>query len=106
VNSAHITLASTRSEHGTPGPRRRQARRPAAAVSNTPGCRPDERLSSRPSAAGWSDAVRGTGVPRAAEGAVELQTRAAEGAVELQTLTAKGAVELQAPRVTSPFRAP
>ena len=70
-----VTLASTRSEHGIPGPRRRQARSPAAAVSNTPGCRPDERLSSRPRGAGWSEAVRGTGVPRAAEGAVELQTQ-------------------------------
>ena len=69
-----VTLASTRSEHGTPGPRRRQARSPAAAVLSTPGCRPDERLSSRPRAAGWSEAVRGTGVPRAAEGAVELQS--------------------------------
>jgi hypothetical protein len=75
----HITRASTRSEHGTPGPRRRQARRPAAAVSNTPGCRPDERLSSRPRGAGWNEAVRGTGVPRAAEGAVELQPKAGTG---------------------------
>jgi hypothetical protein len=82
-----VTCASTRSEHGTPGPRRRQARSPAAAVPNTPGCHPDERLSSRPSAAGWSEAVRGTGVPRAAEGAVALRKapRIAEGAVELQT---------------------
>jgi hypothetical protein len=68
-----VTLASTRSEHGTPGPRRRQARSPAAREPNTPGCQPDERLSSRPSAAGWSEAVRGTGVPRAAKGAVELR---------------------------------
>jgi hypothetical protein len=69
-----VTCASTRSEHGTPGPRRRQARSPAAAVPNTPGCRPDERLSSRPRGAGWSEAVRGTGVPRAAKGAVDLRT--------------------------------
>ena len=72
-HDVNVTLASTRSEHGTPGPRRRQARSPAAREPNTPGCQPDERLSSRPSAAGWSEAVRGTGVPRAAEGAVELR---------------------------------
>jgi hypothetical protein len=80
-----VTLESTRSEHGTPGPRRRQARSPAADSSITPGCRPDERLSSRPRGAGWSEAVRGTGVPRAAEGAVERQTHAAKGAVERRT---------------------
>jgi hypothetical protein len=72
-HDVNVTLASTRSEHGTPGSRRRQARSPAAREPNTPGCQPDERLSSRPSAAGWSEAVRGTGVPRAAKGAVELR---------------------------------
>ena len=80
-----VTCASTRSEHGTPGPRRRQARSPAAAVPNTPGCRPDERLSSRPRGAGWNEAVRGTGVPRAAKGAVELRTRVKKRAAELRT---------------------
>ena len=80
-----VTCASTRSEHGIPGPRRRQPRSPAAAVSNSPGCRPDERLSSRPRGAGWSEAVRGTGVPRAAEGAVELRTSRIRRAFERQS---------------------
>jgi len=81
-----VRLASTRSEHGTPGPRRRQARSPAASLPITPGCHPDERLSSRPRGAGWNEAVRGPGVPRTAEGAAELRhaPRAAEGAAELQ----------------------
>jgi len=81
-----VTCASTRSEHGTPGPRRRQARSPAARLLSTPGCHPDERLSSRPREAGWNEAVRGPGVPRTAKGAVDLRTapRTAEGAVELR----------------------
>jgi hypothetical protein len=73
-----VTLASTRSEHGIPGPRRRQARSPAAEFPITPGCHPDEWLSSRPRGAGWNEAVRGPGVPRAAEGAVELRTPAVQ----------------------------
>jgi len=102
-HDVNVTLASTRSEHGTPGPRRRQARSPAAAVLITPGCHPDERLSSRPRGAGWNEAVRGPGVPRTAKGAVELRTapRTAEGAVALRTAprAAEGAVALRtAPR--------
>ena len=81
-STVNVTCASTRSEHGIPGPRRRQPRSPAALLPITPGCRPDERLSSRPRGAGWNEAVRGTGVPRAAKGAVELQTRTAKGAVK------------------------
>ena len=50
--------ASTRSEHGILGKRRRKPRSPAAHDPIPPGCRPDERFPPRPSGTWWSDAVR------------------------------------------------
>jgi hypothetical protein len=89
-HEVNVKCASTRSEHGTPGPRRRQARSPAATVLGTPGCHPDERLSSRPRGAGWSEAVRGLGVPRTAEGAAERRAPEARIAVNRSSKTGTG----------------